>query len=199
MTNEERLPIIVGVTGASGVIYAQRLVERLLAGERRVFVAVSAAARLVIREELDLPPGSDPWGETNRELLTLCAEKDFTLPFCSGTSRFQGMAVIPASMGTVGSIAAGVSLNVIHRGADVTIKERRPLVIVPRETPLSVIHLENLLRLARAGATVLPPAPAFYQHPENIDDCVDFVVSRVLDALGIDNSLIPRWGESPEP
>ncbi len=192
---DTNLPVVVGVTGASGVIYAQRLVSCLLRSERRVFLATSSAARLVLQEELPSPPGEDPWGDENRELLTICPERDFTLPFCSGTFRFHGMAVIPASMGTVASIAAGVSQNVIHRGADVTLKERRPLVVVPRESPLSVIHLENLLKLARAGATIVPPSPAFYQHPKTIEDCVDFVVSRVLDALDIPNHLISRWGE----
>jgi 4-hydroxy-3-polyprenylbenzoate decarboxylase len=188
------LPVIVGVTGASGAVYAQRLVEWLLASGRPVFLAVSAAGRLVIKEEL-AATGADPWGDVNRHLLTVVPEKDFTAPFCSGTYRFEGMAVIPASMGTVGSIANGVTANVIHRGADVTLKERRPLVVVPREAPLSVVHLENLLKLARAGAIVLPPAPAFYQRPRTLADAVDFVVSRTLDALGIDNDLIRRWGE----
>ena len=197
--DHDRPAVIVGVTGASGAVYAQRLVRCLLESAQPVFLVVSAAARLVIREELPTEPGSDPWGNVNREILTLVPEKDFLAPFCSGTFRFRGMAVVPASMGSVGSIAGGISLNVIHRGADVTLKERRPLVIVPRESPLSVIHLENLLTLARAGATIVPPAPAFYQHPESIDDCVDFVVSRVLDALGLDNELIRRWGEVTEP
>lgn len=191
-----QLPVVVGVTGASGVVYAQRLVECLLEAERPVFLALSSAARLVVQEELPTPRGSDPWGTTNRHLLRVCAEKDFTLPFCSGTFRFQGMAVIPASMGTVGAIASGISLNVIHRGADVALKERRPLVVVPRECPLTEIHLENLLRIARAGGTILPPAPAFYQRPRSVADLIDFVVSRVLDALGIDNALFPRWGDS---
>jgi 4-hydroxy-3-polyprenylbenzoate decarboxylase len=105
------------------------------------------------------------------------------------------MVVVPASMGTVGSIASGVSINVIHRGADVCLKERRRLVIVPRETPLSTLHLENLLRLSKAGAVILPPSPAFYQQPETLEDSVDFIVSRILDALDLDNQLINRWGE----
>ena len=105
------------------------------------------------------------------------------------------MVIVPASMGTVGAVANGICLNNIHRGADVALKERRRLVIVPRETPFTQIHLENLLSLARAGATVLPPSPAFYQQPASLDDVVDFVVSRILDALDIDNSLFPRWRE----
>jgi 4-hydroxy-3-polyprenylbenzoate decarboxylase len=156
-----------------------------------VHLSVSRAGRLVIKEELG---DEDPWGSANRDLLRTYGEKDFNAPFCSGSFRFLGMAVIPASMGTVGAIASGVSANNIHRGADVALKERIPLVVVPRETPFSAIHLENLLALARAGAVILPPSPAFYQHPRTIEDQVDFVVSRVLDSLGIENDLFRRWG-----
>ncbi len=197
--------IVVGVTGASGVVYAQRLVRFLLANETRVLLSVSAAGRLVIKEELrEEGAGSDrgkaaatksPWVSEHDDHLEIYPERDFFAPFCSGTFRFDAMAIIPASMGTVGAIANGVCLNNIHRGADVALKEGRRLVIVPRESPLSAIHLENLLRLARAGATIVPPSPAFYQHPETLDDAVDFVVSRVLDALGIDNDLFARWRE----
>lgn len=185
-------PVVVGVTGASGAVYARRLIDFLLASEREVALIVSAAGRLVVKKELRARDG-DPWGSTNRHLLRIYPEKDYNAPFCSGSFRFRGMVVIPASMGTVGSMAAGISANVIHRAADVTLKEKRPLVVVPRESPLSVIHLENLLALARAGATILPPAPAFYQDPESVDDLVDFVVSRVLDALSIENELFHRW------
>jgi 4-hydroxy-3-polyprenylbenzoate decarboxylase len=193
--DNDKLPVIVGVTGASGIVYAQKLVHCLLKSERRVLLALSSAARLVIKTELPSDSGGDPWGEVNRHLLEIIPEKDFTAPFCSGTFRFQGMVVVPASMGTVGSIASGVSINVIHRGADVCLKERRRLVIVPRETPFSTIHLENLLRLSKAGAIILPPSPAFYQLPETLEDSVDFIVSRILDALDLDNQLIDRWGE----
>ena len=194
-TAGDRLPVIVGVTGASGIVYAQKLVQHLLKSERRVLLAMSSAARLVIKQELPVEAGEDPWGDVNRDLLELVAEKDFNAPFCSGTFRFQGMVVVPASMGTVGAIASGVSINVIHRGADVCLKERRKLVVVPRETPFSTIHLENLLKLSQAGAVILPPSPAFYQHPKTLEDSVDFIVSRILDALELDNQLIDRWGE----
>mgnify|MGYP001381649334 FL=1 len=193
--NRKKLPVIVGVTGASGIVYAQKLVQHLLKSERRVLLAMSSAARLVIKQELTIDAGEDPWGDVNRDLLELVAEKDFNAPFCSGTFRFQGMVVVPASMGTVGAIASGVSINVIHRGADVCLKERRKLVLVPRETPFSTIHLENLLKLSQAGAVILPPSPAFYQHPKTLEDSVDFIVSRILDALELDNQLIDRWGE----
>ena len=193
--DSKRLPVIVGVTGASGIVYAQKLVQHLLKSERRALLAMSSAARLVIKQELPVEAGEDPWGDVNRDLLELVAEKDFNAPFCSGTFRFQGMVVVPASMGTVGSIASGVSINVIHRGADVCLKERRKLVVVPRETPFSTIHLQNLLKLSQAGAVILPPSPAFYQHPKTLEDSVDFIVSRILDALELDNQLIDRWGE----
>jgi 4-hydroxy-3-polyprenylbenzoate decarboxylase len=186
---------VVGVTGASGALYAQRLVRLLLEGNRRVLLVLSGPARVVIREELDHPIDGDPWGDVGRDRLHLFGEKDFKAPFCSGTFRFHGMVIIPASMGTVASVAHGISANALHRGADVTLKEKRPLVVVPRECPLSVTHLENLLILARAGATIVPPSPGFYQRPRTIADTIDFVVSRVLDALGIENELFGRWGE----
>src|SRR6266540_3871275 len=137
-------PVVVGVTGASGVVYARRLVEVLLDGGQEVFLVASSSGRRLIREEL--PGGADPdtvfrfAGRAPR----VFSEKDFGAPFCSGSFRFRGMAIVPASMGTIGAIASGVSFHSIHRGADVTLKERRPLVVVPRETPLSTIHLENL-------------------------------------------------------
>jgi 4-hydroxy-3-polyprenylbenzoate decarboxylase len=189
-------PVVVGVTGASGVVYARRLVEVLLEGGQEVFLVASSSGRRLIREEL--PGGADPdtifrfAGRAPR----VFSEKDFGAPFCSGSFRFRGMAIVPASMGSIGAIASGVSFHSIHRGADVALKERRPLVVVPRETPLSTIHLENLLTLARAGAVILPPCPAFYQEPTTIAHQVDFVVSRVLDHLGIDNRLYPRWREA---
>ena len=188
-------PVVVGVTGASGAVYAQRLVRFLLESGLEVLLSVSKAGRLVIQEELAVEQGDDPWGRVNRDRLRIFPEKDFNAPFCSGSFRFRGMAVVPASMGTIGSIANGVSINNIHRGADVALKEKMPLVVVPRETPFSVIHLENLLRLAHAGAVVLPPSPAFYQHPRTLEDQIDFVVSRILDALSIENDLFKRWGK----
>ena len=186
-----RGPIVVGVTGASGAVYAQRLVEFLLEADFEVLLSVSSAGRLVIKQELETTDG-DPWSTKNRDRLKVFRERDFFAPFCSGSYRFAGMVIVPASMSTVGAIANGVGLNVIHRGADVALKEKRRLVVVPRETPLSTIHLENLLGLARAGAVVLPPVPAFYQHPLTLSDLVDFTVSRILDALEIDNHLFPR-------
>lgn len=191
---EQKRAIVVGVTGASGVVYAQRLVHFLLEEGYDVHLVVSAAGRLVIDQELDLAAGEDAWGREHRERLFLYPEKDWNAPFASGSFRFLGMVIVPATMGTVGAIASGACQNVIHRGADVALKEKFPLVVVPRETPLNVIHLENLLALARAGAIVLPPCPAFYQGPQTLEDQIDFIVSRILDALSIGNDLYRRWG-----
>jgi 4-hydroxy-3-polyprenylbenzoate decarboxylase len=194
---EARLPIVVAVTGASGAVYAQRLVQHLLASDWRVLLTVSAAGRVLLKEELPEDDARDPWGDVARERLEIYHDKDLYAPFCSGTFRFHGLVVVPATMGTVGAIASGAGSNNIHRGADVALKERRPLIVVPRETPLSTIHLQNLLTIAQAGGIVLPPNPAFYQQPRSLHDIVDFVVSRILDALGIDNDLFKRWGDDP--
>ncbi len=189
-------PIIVGITGASGAIYAYRLVEILLQNRLEVLLSVSEIGRQVVQEEI--PERADPdsvfrfQGPIRPRIF---AEKDFNAPFCSGSFPFRGMVILPASMKSIGAIASGAGMNCIHRGADVAIKERRKLILVPRETPLSVIHLGNLLTLARAGAVILPACPAFYQGPETIADQVDFIVSRVLDQLGIENQLCRRWRE----
>jgi 4-hydroxy-3-polyprenylbenzoate decarboxylase len=191
--------IVVGVTGASGSIYAHRLIAQLLEREFEVFLVASTAARQVIQQEIpehagasenifrNLPPGR----------LRVFREKDFFAPFCSGSFPVRAVVIVPASMGTIGAIASGYAANSIHRAADVALKEKFPLLLVPRETPLSSIHLENLLRLSRAGAIILPPMPAFYQHPKTIDDQINFVVSRILDQLGIPNRLYSRWQENP--
>jgi flavin prenyltransferase len=193
---------VVGVTGASGAVHARRLVEVLLARGEEVLLAATAAARRVIAEEL--PGGSDPAGifRFDGDLRPrVFAEDDLGAPFCSGSFRFRAMAIVPASMRTVGAIASGSGAGCIGRGADVALKERRPLVLVPRETPLSTIHLRNLLALARAGATVLPACPAFYHGPATIGDQVDFIVGRILEALGLEGGLRPGWegGRPPVP
>ncbi len=192
-------PIVVGVTGASGVIYARRLVEVLLASGIEVHLAASSTARRVIREEI--PHLADPekvFRFPGPAQPRVFSEKDLGAPFCSGSFPFRGVVVVPASMGSVGAIATGAGTNCIHRAADVALKERRTLVVVPRETPLSTIHLQNLLTLARAGAVILPACPAFYQGPSTLADQVDFITSRILDQLSIANRLYPRWG-GPEP
>ncbi|MCA8959743.1 MAG: UbiX family flavin prenyltransferase [Planctomycetes bacterium] len=194
----ERRRIAVGITGASGAPIAVRLIELLLARDCEVHLTCSGAGRLVVREELDL--GDGPRDRTiipglTHERLLEYAEKDYYAPMASGSSRMDAMVIVPCSMGTIGAIAAGTSDNLLRRAADVMLKERKPLIVVPREAPLSTIHLENLLRLTRAGATVIPPVLTFYQSPgDSVAAQVDFVVSRILDHLGIDNDLYPRWG-----
>ena len=130
--------------------------------------------------------------------LTVHSRDDWMAPMASGSNPGDAMAICPCTMGTLGAVANGMADNLIERAADVMLKERRPLVLVPRETPLSAIHLENMLKLARAGAVILPPAPGFYTRPRTIDDVVDFVVARVLDHLGVPHALVPRWGDARE-
>jgi len=183
--------------------YGLRLLECLLAAECRVFVVYSAAAQIVAKQECDLALSAQPRGAT-RQLaerygardgqLTVFGREDWMAPIASGSNPADAMAICPCTMGALGAIAAGLADNLIERAADVMLKERRRLVLVPRETPLSAIHLENMLKLARAGAVILPPSPGFYSRPGTIADLVDFVVARVLDQLAVPHTLGPRWG-----
>ena len=190
-------------TGASGMPYGVRLLQCLLAAKVRVFLLYSSAAQMVAKQELDLTLptqtaaaaalfaerfGADP-GQ-----LTVFGREDWMSPVASGSNPADAMAICPCSLGTLGAVAAGLADNLIERAADVMLKERRPLVLVPRETPLSAIHLENMLKLARAGAVILPPSPGFYGHPQSIDELIDFVVARILDQLGVSHAFGPRWG-----
>jgi len=193
------------ITGASGMPYGLLLLECLLAADVRVYLLYSPAAQVVARQELDLTLPTQPhaaaafFAERYRAKpgqLTVFGREDWLAPIASGSNPSDAMAICPCSMGTAGAIAGGLADNLIERAADVMLKERRTLVLVPRETPLSAIHLENLLKLARAGAVILPPSPGFYAHPATVDDLVDFVVARVLDQLGVVHSLLPRWGEA---
>jgi len=194
-------PYVVGITGASGAIYGIRFVQILAELGYEAAVVLSEAARLVIQEELGVSLRSltDPQAfETlfepkQLERISLYSNKDFTAPIASGSYPTQGMVIIPCSMGTLGHIASGAGTNLIHRAADCTLKEGRRLVIVPRETPLSAIHLENLLKLARLGVRVLPASPAFYSGAQNVQDLVDFVIGKVLDSLEIAHAVYPRW------
>src|SRR5664279_4771200 len=188
--------ITLAFTGASGLPYGLRLLESLIAAERRVYLLYSPAAQIVARQELDLVLPTQPAAATSYFAeryraqpgqLTVYGREDWLSPVASGSNPGDAMAICPCSMGTLGAIAAGLADNLIERAADVMLKERRPLILVPRETPLSAIHLENMLTLARAGAVILPPAPGFYGHPQSIDDLVDFVVARVLDQLGVEH------------
>jgi 4-hydroxy-3-polyprenylbenzoate decarboxylase len=199
--------ICVALTGASGMPYGLRLIECLLAAGCRVQVLYSQAAQVVAKQELGLELPSRPreaeamlrarFAATAEQLVVYGREEWFA-PVASGSNPPDAMVVCPCSMGTLAAIAQGLADNLIERAADVVLKEVRPLVLVPRETPFSVIHLENMLRLARAGATILPPSPGFYQHPQSVADLVDFVVARILDRLRVPHSLLQRWGE-PDP
>ena len=193
----------VAFTGASGLQYGLRLLECLLAAEVRVYLVYSPAAQVVARQELQLTLPTQPHAaaaffaeryRTQPGQLTVFGREDWLSPIASGSNTTDAMVICPCSMGTAGALAAGLADNLIERAGDVMLKERRPLVLVPRETPLSAIHLENLLKLARAGAVILPPAPGFYGGPETIGDLVDFVVARILDQLRVAHTLGPRWG-----
>lgn len=198
-----REAVSLAMTGASGAAYGLRLLECLLAAGRHVYLMISAPAQVVIGMETDLKlPGrpaeiearlTQRCGAAPGQLTVLGAEQ-WTAPVASGGGAPRAMAVCPCTMGTLSAIACGASDNLLQRAADVVLKEHGRLVLVPRETPLSVIHLENMLRLARMGAVVLPANPGFYHAPRSISDLVDFVVARVLDHLGVESDLVPRWG-----
>lgn len=199
MEKLERL--IIGITGASAVVYGVRLLEVLARREDiEVHLTISASGARALWEELQIQVDIN-----NFQLESLIGvssarviyhhESDIGAAIASGSFRTEGMIVVPCSMGTVASIAAGISRNLIHRAADVCIKERRKLVIVPRETPLSAIHLENMLKLSRLGVCVLPAMPGFYHFPKTVDDQVNFVVTKILDQFDLDTGLIQRWKE----
>ncbi len=190
--------VVVAITGGSGMPYAQRLLEALRGLGLETHVIISDAARLVLAQEMQ--QGATALEASAHALYT---QRDLAAPPASGSWRHLGMVVCPCSMASLAAIASGLGSNLIHRGADVCLKERRKLVLVPRETPLSDIHLENMLRVSRAGAVVLPACPGFYHRPESIADLVDQVVGRILDHLDIDqlglkHDLGPRWGERTE-
>ena len=195
--------IVVAITGASGSIYGLRLTEELLRLDRQVTLLLSRAGLDVLRYETGLEWEGPPTARRElirdhfdgSRLLSHYGEEDLFAPVASGSSAPVAVVVAPCSMGTAGRIASGTSDRLIERVADVALKEGRPLILVPRETPFNAIHLENLLKLARAGATVLPAMPAFYHHPRSVDDLVDYVVGKILDRLGIAHNLLPRWGE----
>lgn len=194
--------IVVGITGASGSIYGLRLIEELLAADHQVSVLLTNAGRQVTAFETGLNL-ADKAAECQVQLqeyfncaarLQYYAIDDFFAPVASGSSAPDAVVICPCSMGTAGRIALGLSDNLLERAADVALKERRQLVLVPRETPFNQIHLKNLLRLAQAGAMILPAMPGFYHHPQTLDDLVAFVVGKVLDTLGIPHQLFKPWG-----
>lgn len=196
--------ITLAMTGASGAPYGLRLLACLLAAERPVYLLLSKAARVVIGTETDLkvPPQTQATAEFFTQLygaragqLQVFGEEQWTAPVASGSNAPRRMVVCPCSMGTLSALAAGACNNLIERAADVVLKEKRQLVLVPRETPLHEVHLANMLTLARLGATILPASPGFYHRPQRIEELVDFVVARVLDHLAVEQALVPRWGE----
>jgi 4-hydroxy-3-polyprenylbenzoate decarboxylase len=192
--------VFLGITGASGAPYAARLLRALSEAGCEVGVCISRSGIEVLATELYADPGLSREEVVKRftfgvDGVAVYTEQDYSSPYASGSARVDSYVVCPCSMATAASIAAGAMANLVHRAASVALKEGRRLVLVPRETPLSSIHLENLLRLRNAGATILFAAPGFYHAPETIDDLVDFVVARCLDQLGIDNALAKRWGQ----
>ncbi|WP_374602474.1 flavin prenyltransferase UbiX [Niveibacterium sp.] len=199
--------IALAFTGASGMPYGIRLLECLLAAGVKVELLYSQVAQIVARQEMDLALPARPaevqalfaerFGAAEGQLAVYGREEWFA-PLASGSNPPDAMVICPCTMGTLASIAAGLSSNLIERAADVCLKERRPLVLVPRETPFSTLHLENMLKLSRMGVVILPPSPGFYTHPQTVQDMVDFVVARILDQLGVPHTLIARWGETPE-
>lgn len=215
-------PIVIALTGASGSIYALRLMDVLLDAGCALHVVVSPAAALVMRDELDPQLDTDDYrietmlpsaqqagavhsrfqfpaldaSRAGRGSLRVYHHQDFHAGIASGSFLTSGMVICPCSMGTLAAIASGQSSNLIHRAADVHLKERRKLIVMPRETPLGVIQLENMARLANAGGVILPAMPGFYHAPTSMADLVDFVVARICDQLGVQHSLLGRWGEA---
>lgn len=194
--------IVVGITGASGAVYAVRLLEVLFAAGRDVHLSISPSGRDVVQQELDRtvdlgsfqPEKLVPRAADHLRRLHYHHWQDFTAPIASGSHLTAGMVICPCSGTTLSAVASGASGNLIQRAAEVHLKERRPLVLVPRETPLSLPHIENMRRVTEAGGIVLPASPGWYHGVKSTDDLVDFVVARICDQLGIENKLVDDWG-----
>ncbi len=201
------LPIVLAITGASGAIYGQRLLKYLLQAEQQVHLTISDSGRLVALHELNLAinlerfsldqifPDADFDLDQASRYIKYEHYSDFMSPIASGSYRTRGMVVCPCSGSTLSGIAIGDSRNLVLRAADVHLKERRPLILVPRETPLSLIQIENYRTACAAGATLLPANPGFYHGSSSVDDLVHFVVARILDHLQVEHELVKRWGE----
>lgn len=196
--------IALAMTGASGAPYGLRLLQCLLEAGQRVYLMVSSPAQVVLATETDLKVPGRPeemqafFTDLYRAApgqLQVFGKEQWLAPVASGSSAPRAMVVCPCSTGTLSAIATGASNNLIERAADVMLKERRQLIVVPREMPLSAIHLEHMLTLARLGVSVMPASPGFYHRPQQVTDLVDFVVARILDHLGLEQTLAPRWGE----
>lgn len=200
--------VAVALTGASGMSYGLRLVESLIHAKARVYLLYSQAAHVVAKQELGivLPPRapdaermfSDRYS-AKRGQLRVFGREDWFAPVASGSNPPDAMVICPCTVGTLAAVAAGLSDTLIERAADVVLKEGRKLVLVPRETPFSSLHLENMLRLSRAGAVILPANPGFYHKPKRVEDLVDFIVGRILDHIGVKHDLMSRWGEESGP
>lgn len=197
-------PITVALTGASGAQYGLRLIDCLVAADHQVWVMVSKAAHMVITTETDerLPAQPARLAEALRARsgalegqIRCFGREDWMAPVASGSGSPASMVICPCSTGTLSAVATGASNNLIERAADVALKERRQLILVPRESPLSAIHLEHMLSLTRMGAVILPAAPGFYHRPTSVEGMVDFIVARILNQLNIEHTLLPRWGE----
>ena len=196
------LPVVLAITGASGAPYAVRLLRALVELEVPTWLIVSSHGERLLRTETGTPTvaslrdqlGAGRWDAA----VTSFDDADRGAKPASGSARTAGMVICPCSMGTLAAGAAGTSRSLVERAADVTLKERRRLILVPRETPYSIVHLENMLRVSRAGAVVLPASPGYYHRPRSLDDLADFVVARILDQLGIDHGIGRRWGDAPE-
>jgi 4-hydroxy-3-polyprenylbenzoate decarboxylase len=195
--------IVVAITGASGAIYGLRLVQRLAQNGISQHLLLSNAARIVLKQEvdLDLPIAPEDSAvalahhlDIPEQLIKCYGLEDWFSPAASGSAGIRRMVIIPCSMGSLARIASGASDNLIERAADVMLKEKRQLILVPRETPLSTIHLENMLKLARMGAHIIPAMPGFYHRPQSLDDIIDFLVNRVLDHLEVPNPEAQQWG-----
>lgn len=195
--------ITIAITGASGSLYALRLIECLVAADHQLYILCSSAARVVFDTEvgLKLPSSPDAAGKILTEKfnakegqITFFGKEQWFSPVASGSAAPKKMVVCPCSTGTLAAISQGMSDNLIERAADVVIKERGQLILVPRETPFSTIHLQNMLSLSQMGVTIMPAAPGFYHNPESINDLIDFMVGRLLDHLNIEQKIMPRWG-----
>ncbi len=194
-------PIVLAMTGASGAPYAVRLLRVLANAGRSIHLTISESAKQVIREELGIAVSTsrfepEVFGDLGSGAVTFHHHSDFSAGIASGSFRTAGMVILPCSMSTLAAIAHGITTNLITRAADVHLKERRKLILVPRETPLSLVHLENMASVTRAGAIVLPAMPGWYHRPQTLDDLVDFVVARICDQLGVDVDLSARWGKT---
>lgn len=196
--------IAIGITGASGSIYAVRLLEELLKQEVELHLVMSDAAKVVFATELDLTIPQDLTASkeffykkfnTDSQKLKIYDAKDWFSPIASGSANINAMLIVPCSSGALSAIATGASNNLMERGADVCLKERRKLILLTRETPLNQIHLENMLKITQMGGIIMPASPGFYNNPKQIGDLIDFIVARILSQLGLDQKLVNAWGD----